>query len=170
MSETAKTKGSAQQIAPAPAPAPEAYVQPKMLPETAIKPAEVARTVWHALAPADHTLEDVLHPSYLWRRYDGIEPGARIEIRHQLHHFLVELYVVQIDREAQAILTYEINKIDFRGQELRVADLSGAEVEQVGGLNWRVRMGNKELKGGFDTKLEAEAWLAKKRQVGRKAA
>lgn len=160
MSET-NVKAKASAVAPK-MEEPAEYRAPIMLNESAIKAAEVARNTWHAIAPADHVLEDVLNPGYLWRRHDVMQPGDRIEIRHQLHHFLVELYIVQIDREAQAILTYEIAVTDFRGQELRVADLTGAAVEQVGGLNWRVRLGNKELKGGFDTKLEAEAWLKKK--------
>jgi hypothetical protein len=154
----------------APATAPVAQRQKVQISEQAVKLAEVGRNLWHAVAPYTHTLEDALDPSYMWHSHARIQPGDRIEIRHQLHQFLVELYVVEVDKDTQAILTYPLAVHDFAKAELRVADLTGATVEEMGANKWCIQQGRRVLKSGFDTELEAQAWLAKKKQPRTKAA
>lgn len=179
---TAPAKGGAKMNAPTSSAAPSAaaspvsaaapsspataVVPPRIKPQIsgqAIRLAENGRNLWHAVAPHTHTLEDVLDPIYLFHGHDRIAPGDRVEIRHQLHHFLVELYVVEVDKDTQGILTYVLSAHDFTTTELRVADLTGATVEEMG-LKWAVRQGKRVLKAGFDTEMEALAWLEKKKQ------
>jgi hypothetical protein len=131
--------------------------------EGLVKPAEASFTHWHAVAPHDHTLADVLQPGYLWRKHESIKVHDRVTIDHALHQFSVTLYVRAIDKEAQALLFFLDQVIDRTQQELTVPDLTGAEVDYRGALNWAVVQGAKTLKGGFDTKDEAEAWLKKKK-------
>lgn len=131
----------------------------------AIKLMEFGRNAWHIVAPAEHTLAQVLDLSYCWHRHDQIRPGDKIEIRHALFHYLVEILVVEVDREAQAILGYYTVR-DLLSEEMRAPDLSGAFVELLGANKWCVRLGGYVMASNFETQLEAAAWLAKKSARG----
>lgn len=126
---------------------------------------------WFVVAQNGHTLEDALDPTYCWPALSArVKPFDLIRIAHITHQFFVEQYVVSIDKDTQAILTYPLKVSDFSKEELRTANLDGAEIEMAGADKWRVRQRDRVLKGEFDTELEAVAWLKKKRAGGRPVA
>jgi len=150
---------------PAAAPAPDLKVvtEPPRVqaPDHSIKLAEHGRNLWYVIAPADHTLEQAMDLRYCWHRHEQIKPGDWIEIRHSLFHYHIDILVTEIDKEAMSILGYYTVR-DLTKEELRVPDLDGAYTEELGALKWVIRLGTRVLKSGFDTKLEADAWLKKK--------
>lgn len=145
---------------------PSAPILPRvMAPPEATKHLEFGRNSWHTIAPADHVLEQVLDPRYLWHKHTEIRPGDKIEIRHALFEYEVTILVREVDKEAQAILGYPVIR-ELTKEKLSAPDLSGAHVEFLGAHKWCVRLGGFLMTTGFDTQLEAEAWLRKKQARG----
>lgn len=139
-----------------------------------IRYAESARMHWQVDVPAHHDLADVIHPSYLWARYNDYEPGHRIDIFDPRGRFYVELLVIKVDPDTKSVLTRTLRKFDWSGQEMERADISTATVEWAGpSVRFRVRLDKEILQQNFETKEEAQAWIderAAKKQPAEAAA
>ncbi len=149
----------------------EAAPEPVALPRVQarsdiIKLKEHVYNTWSIIAPPDHSLEQVCDLRYAWHAHDRIVPGDFIEIRSASFRFFVSVLVKEIDREAQAILGYYTVR-DLTKEDLRVPDLSGANVVLMGGPHgWAIMLGSQHLRSGFETEGEAVAYLRKKQSRG----
>lgn len=116
-------------------------------------------TVWHVQAPADHSAETCLTPYYLWNRHEDFKPGHRVEIRHALNHYLIEMLILAVDKATQSITFQLLNVHDLTKLPIITGDLTGAVIMESGG-NWVVQRGSVCLSPlGFRNKAEAMAWL-----------
>lgn len=145
--------------------------QPAVPPRVQARPDHIrliaeGRNTWHVIAPPEHTLDQVRDLRYLWHRHADFRPGDVIIIRHAYFQYELEIYVREVDTEAQAIVGYHSVR-DFTTEELQVPDLTGAEVTYMGGPHgYAVHLGSQHLKSGFETEGEATAWLRKKQSRG----
>lgn len=145
----------------------------KTLPFEGIDLAEFRTKSWFCVAPAPHTLEDVLDPRYLWsasHNKGGFQKYEEVTINHEFGNFYVRLLIVAVDGETHSIRCRVLEKHDFTGKSLPVGAMGGATVDWGGPAHkFRVTLGKDVLKHGFSTKEEAEAWL-KERSGGEKIA
>jgi len=116
---------------------------------------------WAVIAQAEHTIEDALHPRYLYAKNDQIRPLDYIEIKHPFGHWCVCLDVVRVDTQARGIVAYIRHVFDFTKAERIVApDLSEARVEYLGDRLWSVVDSHHVVKDQFPTRNAADAWLS----------
>jgi hypothetical protein len=169
---TAPAKGGAKTAAAPPPPTPPAQlpaaaapVAPRrcQLPERFFKPAEASHAHFHAVAPAEHTLDDLRDPNYLNHvKIARVRRHDRIIIDHADGRFSAELYVVDVDTDTGKVAWKIDREIDRTTQEIVRDDLQTATIQQRG--DWyTVENGVRVLKGGFATRGMAEAWLEAKR-------
>jgi hypothetical protein len=152
--------------APAAAPAPaEAPTPPKRmhLPANLFKNDEHSCRRFHAVAPSEHTFQDVIDPNYLKHvNITRMQRHDRVIIDHAEGLFSVELYIWDADRETGKLAFFIDQMHDRTQQEIVRDDLSGAKIEQRGST-FAVEIDNKPAKAGFPTRKMAEAWLDMKR-------
>lgn len=137
---------------------------PKQILGTDVQPAGMISVHWECVAHVSHTMEDVLHPRYLWNAKDKLHPRSFVTIHHPNADFIVVLYVVEIDEEARCVRCKVWDKRDMRDQAVPALDLNDAKVEWKGpSAKFSIVRGTDRLKDGFSTREEAEAWLEEKR-------
>ena len=116
---------------------------------------------WAVVAQAEHSIEDALHPRYLYAKHEQIRPLDYVEIKHPFGHWCVCLDVVRVDTQARGIVAYIRHVFDFAKAERLVApDLSDARVEYLGDRMWSVVDGHHVVKDGMPTRQAAEAFLS----------
>lgn len=128
-----------------------------------IKLADAGYNRHRVMAPAEHSVEDVLNPGYLWHGADRLRPHDIVEIVGERFGFYLELYVVRLDRDTQAVI-YQILRQEMFG-EARPAvavDLSQARIERKGVDKWRIVIGETVISKGHASEDDAKAWLSKK--------
>lgn len=154
-------------IAPAKLAAAEKPKGPVMAFGQDIKLAEHGSQRWRVKARAEHTLDDVRHPAYLWARAhttgkNGIQPGDVIEVSHEQHSFYVEMYCAAVDPSTHSVRCHVLTEKVFT-DPLPIRDLSEATVEWKGGAKWSVILGHDVLSKNHATKEIAERWLERKK-------
>ena len=138
---------------------------PLQLPAQSIQPAGNLWNGWSVVAPADHSIEDCLHPRYLWTKGEQIRPLDYIEIKHVQGQFVICLDVVRVDHPARAIICRPRHVFDYAKSDLPDADLSRARVEFLGPeRQWCVTDDHHVVCDGHTTRASAESWLAKRIQ------
>jgi hypothetical protein len=131
---------------------------------TALMKLDDVLTPWGLDVPAEHTLEDALHPNYLWTFHDRITPGDIVVFKHELHHFLWVGIVQKVHEDTASIIMTELYRVNLKEAPRTKADLSGAEIKKLcGDEKWSIVNGHIKLKTGFPTKAEAEEWLEEQR-------
>lgn len=139
---------------------------PKMLPAHDIHPEGVSWGRWAVTAHADHAIEDVLHPRYLYAKHEHFRPLDCVEIKHPYGLFVVCLDILKVDRSARGIVAYVRNIYDYtQAAHVIAPDLSGARVEFLGGREWSVVDGHHVVKDEFRSRAAAEQWLAEERRA-----
>jgi hypothetical protein len=140
----------------------QTHLLPKRPHSTALDMAENIRCHHAIRVDAEHTLEDALHPNYLWGFHERLRKGDLVEISHELHHFWGLFYVRGADPEtASILLTPLYGPTDLKKAPIRKADLSGAQVKLKGILKWCVVAADgTTLAQEIPTRAEAEEWLA----------
>lgn len=120
---------------------------------------------WSIVAQAEHTIEDALHPRYLYAKADQMGKLDYVEIKHPHGFWTVCLDVVKVDRIQQGIVAHIRHVFDYREAKTMVKpDLSGARVEFLGDRQWSVVDGHHVAQDGFPTMAAAEAWLSDARR------
>jgi len=133
------------------------------LPSQAIQPAGNLWNGWAVIAPADHTIEDCLHPRYLWTKAEQIRPLDYIEIKHVHGNFVLCLDVIRTDNAARALICRPRHVFDYAESSLPDADLSGARIEFLGpDRQWAVVDDHHVVVDNQPTRADAESWLAKR--------
>jgi len=156
--------------APAPgaetAAAPAVRKAPAQMTAHDIQPAGTKWTSWNVVARDDHTMEDAIHPRYLWNKADQFNPLDEVTIKHPHGDWVIVLDVMSIDSEARAVFTKIRHILDYSQEQLAVPkpDLSGARVEFLGSDEWGITDGHFTVRSGFKTRQEAESYLRKKRR------
>jgi hypothetical protein len=138
----------------------------RMAPANAIQTQDHIFQTWCTIAPLDHSLEDVLHPSFLFAKHRAIRPHDRFDILHEGHDFLVRGIIVGIDVEAEAV-QYRALEV-FKLSEMPVVgpDWEGAKVAEEQSHGWAVRLDGRVAKR-FYSEASAAEWLAAKQQLAR---
>jgi hypothetical protein len=128
--------------------------------------AEASNRRWHAVAPADHTLSEVLWPGWLGSRAkdDAMRAGDTFEIRHELHHFLVVGYVLDVDVDAGMLAFVTTELTDLTQIDAVAYDWADVTISREQG-GWAISDRGTVLKGGFASEEKAAAWLAEKRAM-----
>lgn len=168
MTKTARKSDQAQE----PTVATETQAPPEMvrirknairqLPKDAVRPDGTHFTGWSVVAHAEDTIDDALHPLYLWARKDEIRRLDTITIKHPFMEWTVVLEVSQVSERPRGIFS-EIRHIfqytDPNRQRV-MPDLSGARIEYRGSdAQWSVIDEHHVLIEKLPTRAAAEAWL-----------
>lgn len=135
---------------------------PRQLPGPEIQPLGSKFAAWGVIAHADHSIEDVLHPMYLWNKAEQIEAHATIEIKHALGFYVVVLDVVRVDRATRSIISNVRHIFDYTADGTRrvAPDVSGARVDFLGSeRQWAVIDGHHVIKDRLATRAEAEIFI-----------
>ena len=144
---------------------PEAAVRARTIPQLAAQDIHtdgVRWSRWGVVCLAEHTIEDVLHPRFLFNRAEQIKPLDYIEIKHPYGLFVVCLDVVRVDFAGRGIITYPRHIHDYSKADALEPDLSTARIEFLGDRSWCLVDGHHVVKEGFGTREDAKAWLAAK--------
>lgn len=131
-----------------------------------IQPAGTKWSSWAVVAHDDHTIEDALHPRYLYNKADHFNVLDYVEIKHPHGDWIVCLDIVRIDNEARYVFSKLRHVFDFtlEGDKQVQVDLSAARVEFMGSEEWGIIDGHHTMKSGFKTRVEAEGYLRRKRR------
>ena len=136
---------------------------PRACPKANLRPhAEAVNRVWHAVAPADHTLSEALWPGYLGARTKDMKPGDDFVVRHETHNFLVRGYIIDVDADAGMIAFVTTELIDLTQVDIVAYDYVDCVVSRQPS-GWAVMSGDTALKSGFASQEKAAEWLAEKR-------
>jgi hypothetical protein len=137
--------------------------KPRACPKANVRPhAEAVNRTWHAVAPADHTLSEVLWPGWLGAKVKDMRAGDDFVIRHELHHFIVRAYIMDVDIDA-GMLAYVTTSIDdLRTLDAIAYDWADVTISREQG-GWAISDRGTVLKGGFASEAKAAEWLAEKR-------
>lgn len=121
---------------------------------------------WGVTAQADHTIEDCLHPRYLYGKSQAMRPLDYIEIKHCHGQFVICLDVVRIDTDARGIVANIRHIFDYTREGTRTVqpDLSSSRIEHLGSREWCIVDGHHVVKDNFPTRVSAEAYLANLRR------
>ena len=116
------------------------------------------------VAPKAHRIEDVIAPGYLAERVKrgtsgDVRPGAIVWITSEVHAFIVELYIVGVDKAAEAVQSIVLRAIDLRECEVISEDYSEATVADLGEQGWIVKLHGRTARVGFKTESEARAFI-----------
>jgi hypothetical protein len=138
-----------------------AIERPKpQLHEQHVQPAEHTRTVWAAVVPAGHTLEDALDPGYLFNSHRSLRPGHLVELTSATHDLYAMFYVLKVDEVAQAIIMvpimgpHKLNEIP-----IRIPNLAQVRFEYLGETaKWGVIMGKTVVSKNHLTEEAAREW------------
>jgi hypothetical protein len=134
-----------------------------MAPKANIRPMhEASNRCWHIIAPAGHTLAEVLSPAYLAPRVKDMVSGDEFTIRGENHAFLVRAYITDVDIDASTISFALIDAHDLASLPTIAYDYGDAIVRREAG-GWAVLAGDVQMKGGFATEAAATAWVAEKK-------
>ena len=114
--------------------------------------------------PVEHTLDDALHPEYLWPVNASLKRGDIVELTDETASFYGEVMIRHIDRDTQTVHTALIKDIRFPKAITLNMDFSSITIEQKGAAKWCVIRGTQVWKDGFETAQEAEFWVEKKRR------
>jgi hypothetical protein len=134
-----------------------------MAPKANIRPMHEANNrCWHIIAPAGHTLDDVLSPAYLAPRIKDMIDGDELTLRSEDHKFHVRAYVLETDKDANTISFAVLEVSDLTSMPTIAYDYADAIVRREAG-GWAVLSADVQLKGGFPTETAATAWVAEKR-------
>ena len=132
------------------------------------------KSSWMLLAPADHTLSQVLQPTYLGAMAHEIEPGDTVEIRSLAHRFLVKLYITDVlsaqgpaayKKASFGALSYHvITALDFAAMEPTCYDWQTATIANLPPpRGWSVLFNSVPVRIDFAGEADAREWLKDKR-------
>lgn len=150
----------------APSDAPKRKNPVQMAPQD-IQPAGTKWGEWGVVARDDHTIDDALHPRYLYNKADQFNPLDVVTIKHPHSDWVVILDIVAIDTEARAVFAKVRHIFDYTqeaGPGTPKADLSNARVDFMGSEEWGIVDGHFTVRSGFKTRQEAESYLRRKRR------
>ena len=141
------------------------HLLPKRPHSTALQTAENVRNHHAIRVDAEHTLDDALHPNYLWPFHEKIQKGDLIEFSHELGLFWALFYAMDIDPETASIVLVPLfGPVDLKAAPVRKADLSRAQTKLRGQLRWCVEAGDGTiLVKNLPTRADAENWLDTRR-------
>lgn len=131
------------------------------LPAGRFQPAEYARVIYQAVPEHGTTIEQMMAPDYWAHVAAKLKPTHRIEVMAEDNSFFAEFIVLDAGR-TWAKVDLLRHKVLGDGQaEIGRSGPDGCYVDfRVGPKKWRVmRVSDKtELRSGFETKGDAEAW------------
>jgi hypothetical protein len=138
---------------------------PRACPKASIRPySEAPNRTWHAVAPADHTLSEVLWPGWFGARAKDVRVGDTFDIRHETHNFIVRGYVIDVDADAGMLAFITTELIDLTQIDVIAFDYADCTVSREQG-GWAVVDRGTVLKAGFASQEKAAEWLAEKRAM-----
>lgn len=141
--------------------------QPLQMAPHDIQPAGTKWSSWSVVARDDHTIEDAIHPRYLWNKAEQFNVLDDVTIKHPHGDWVVVLDIITIDSEARAVFSKIRHIFDYTVEQTAStpkADISGAKVEFLGTEEWGIVDGHFTVRSGFKTKAEADRYLARKRR------
>lgn len=130
-----------------------------------VQPAGSKWNSWTAMAHAEHTIEDVMHPRYLWARHEQMNAGDYVEIKHIHGKFVVCLDVIAINKVARGIVANVRHVFDYTqaGAIQIKPSLINARIEFLGARQWAVVEGTHVAADQFADRGSAEKWLDEQR-------
>jgi hypothetical protein len=133
---------------------------------TAIQPAEMARTTWCVVTEA--SLDQALAPEFLSAKLAHIKRLNLVCITHTKGEWLAELLVVELERDADALVTKPLRVLDLSAVPTIRTDWNAAVVENVGGPHlWGYQGSRRRADPEFPEEMAAKAWLNAKRLLAR---
>lgn len=137
----------------------------KQLPPQEIQTIGAKWNHWAVMAHAEHSIEDVCHPRYLWAKADQMKPGDYVEIKHIYGKFVVCLDVTSINHVARGIVANVRHVFDYTqpGARQITPHLIEARVAFLGARGWCVVDGTHVAADGFRDKQAADKWLDEER-------
>ena len=142
-----------------------------MVAASAMRPmSESAMSHFVIEASPEHTLDDTQTPHYLSRpvKEKNAKPGSRYTIRHPNHDFLVEGYIISVDKVSGSVHSGIILAVQMSELPQILASIDGAFVAQDSD-GWTVRVDNVVLARGLSTAAQAEKWMDEKKAELRNA-
>ena len=137
-------------------------MEQKLTPDR-FKTAEYVRTIFSATVASGTKLEEVEKPEYWSHVASKLQPGSRIEVSPEDATWLAELYIVSCGRNWVKTCTLRFHELAESSPDEEVAAVAEYTIGWSGPIKkFRIlRNSDKsEMKSGFTTKAEAQAWLA----------
>jgi hypothetical protein len=137
---------------------------PKQLSTQEIQPEGIKWTRWAVVCNAEHTIEDCLHPLYLYAKGEQFKACDYVEIKHPFGYFTVCLDVVRVDHRVRGIEAHIRHIFDYRLSEAKIKpDTAGAQIQKLGDREWSIIIGHHVVADNFATREAAEKWLSEQR-------
>lgn len=137
-----------------------ARANPVQLSAQEINPAGARWQTWEIKSHANHDIEDVLHPRYLWAKSEQIKPGDVVIVKHALDQFVVVLDVLAIDHHTRGIITHTRYAREKDQEAVNKPDARSWTIDQTAPDNWRVLDGTYVVQENFLSRRQAELWIA----------
>ena len=137
-----------------------------------VRDASYEHAGWHVTVRADHSLQDAMHPTYLWHHNQRMSPGQFITYHHAQRKFVAQTYIVEIDQATQSVRQILLFEKHIDAAKLPIGSIEKAVINWGGPQHkYRVILGTELLKAGFDRKEDAQAWIDEQMsRVGEKVA
>lgn len=153
----------------APATKPDAPKRAVILMPARMSHAEFVRQDWVATAEEGTTIEDVLNPNYWSNMSAQMKPYDRIEVRVDTGEWLLELLVMNTDRNWASVVV--LHQHDLQPEDAAADVPNDFEPKFRGPMHkWCVmRKADKEvLESKLESKLAAEEWIRRYEQTIRR--
>ena len=133
---------------------------------TRMKLAENERRDWIVNAELAHTIDDLTNPAYWAHMAAQLTPYDHIEVRAEDGAWIANLIVIQVDRSwAKMMLVSQYNLLETEAMPSAIAQ---HKVEWKGPQHRFavIRLADQvSVRGGFQTKDEASAWMREHEKV-----